>query len=162
MLRTDRQKPWVRFHALPNSKRYSDGDAERDEIRRRANILGNEVLGSDTACWLVQCRIEEFQKPFWRPLARRPDVGLRYPDPEGDYHWIASALPSRWHDGVFDDLFSEIADDQTGPTLWMSRANGSIFAPYDGGFDLFPSSKSEAERLKRRHVEWLSSHPEGI
>jgi hypothetical protein len=44
----------------------------------------------------------------------------------------------------------------------MSRKTGKIFAPYDGGFDLFPSPGEEVAQLKSRFSEWLSSHPEGL
>ncbi|WP_446689018.1 DUF3885 domain-containing protein [Rhizobium laguerreae] len=45
----------------------------------------------------------------------------------------------RWQEGSFDDLLTARADDETGPTLLMNSGNGAIFAPYDGGFDLFPA-----------------------
>lgn len=65
VLRERAQTPWVRFHALPDSKRYAENEAEQREILRRANVLGAEILGADTLCWLVQCRVEEHPKTYW-------------------------------------------------------------------------------------------------
>lgn len=155
-------KPWVRFHALPDSVRYVETDAERDEIRRRAITLGDEILGRDAGCWLVQCRIEEYSKPHWKPCKANLDPRLRYRDDEDDFHWVASASEVFWEAEAFNDLLIDIADDTTGPTLWFSRATGKVFAPYDGGFDLFPTSMAEVVELKRRHGSWLSSEPSGL
>ncbi len=162
VLRNSSQKLWLRFHALPGSKRYASEIVERLSIRARANALACEVLGNGADCWLVQCRIGEYTKPFWKPLAIEPIEGLRFPDPEDDHHWLAMVSAVRWKVGMFDDLLNEIADDETGPTLWMSRRNGALFAPYDGGFDLFPSTASEVVRLKTIYGDWLSDHPEGL
>lgn len=155
-------KPWVRFHALPDAVRYAETDAERGEIRRRAITLGDEILGRDADCWLVQCRIEEYAKPHWKPYEANLDPRLRYRDDEDDFHWVASASQVFWEAEAFSDLLIDIADDTTGPTLWCGRATGKVFAPYDGGFDLFPTSMAEVVELKRRHGSWLSSEPSGL
>ncbi|WP_457644891.1 DUF3885 domain-containing protein [Rhizobium ruizarguesonis] len=41
--------------------------------------------------------------------------------------------------GTLDSILLAIADDKTGPTMWMDRKTGKIFAPYDGGFDVVAS-----------------------
>lgn len=68
----------------------------------------------------------------------------------------------RWRPGAFDELLSEVADDETGSTLWMSQVNGAIFAPYDGGFDLFSRSRVEIEQMRVSHENWLSTYPGGL
>jgi hypothetical protein len=42
---------WIRFHSLPESKRYADNDAEMAIILDRADILAKEILGEN------QCHI---------------------------------------------------------------------------------------------------------
>ncbi|WP_320201486.1 DUF3885 domain-containing protein [Agrobacterium sp. rho-13.3] len=155
-------KPWVRFHALPNSDRYPSNRFERNEVRKRAIILGNEFLGEGVPCWLVQCRIEEYEKPYWKPLTAQLDPQLRYRDTEDDFHWVASALPVVWNAKKFNDLLVDISKDRTGPTLWFSRKTGKVFAPYDGGFDLFPTTEAEVVELKQLHSGWLSPEPSGL
>ncbi|WP_446689017.1 DUF3885 domain-containing protein [Rhizobium laguerreae] len=54
VLSSAEQTPRVRFHALPESKRYSENAAERQEILKRANTLGTEILASSPNCCLVQ------------------------------------------------------------------------------------------------------------
>jgi len=154
--------PWVRFHSLPNSDRYPSNRSERNEVRKRATVLGNELLGAGEECWLVQCRIEEYEKPYWKPLKAQLAPQLRYRDTEDDFHWVASTLPALWDAEEFADLLVDISEDQTGPTLWFSRNTGKVFAPYDGGFDLFPTTEAEVLDLKQRHSEWLSPELLGL
>jgi hypothetical protein len=76
--------------------------------------------------------------------------------------WRVHAGQTRWADGDFDELLTSIAEERAGPTLWMSEATGSIFAPYDGGVDLFLAKLEEATSLKSKYRDWLSSHPAGL
>jgi hypothetical protein len=153
---------WVRFHALPNSDRYPTNLIEHNEVRKLGKILGDEVLGEGAPCWLVQCRIEEYERPYWKPLTVQLDPQLRYHDTEDDFHWVASAQPVLWEAGDFEDLLADISDDRTGQTLWFSRDTGKVFAPYDGGFDLFATTEAEVFQLKQRHSGWLSPKPSGL
>lgn len=162
MLRTDPHKPWLRFHSLDASKRYAEQKSEQIEILRRGNLLASEVLGSNCDCWLVQCRIEEFSKPYWDSLGVEATKGLRYADPEEGFHWTAAVVAVTWVHGSFDGLLESIAQDRTGPTLWMSRESGALFAPYDGGIDLFPSANAEVARLTQIYGDWLSRDPSGL
>ena len=159
---THRRAPWVRFHALPNSKRYAENQSERQEVLRRANILGTEILGADTPCWLVKFVIEE-SEPMVQPPPVKPDASLRYNYGEDGFYWKASVSSVRWQERIFEDLLFEIADDN-GPPFWkwISRFDGAIIAPYDGGFDLFPTSHAKVDWFKRRYPEWLSNRTDGL
>lgn len=44
---------WVRFHALPDTKRYATSERECDVIRKRAQVLGDAVLGEGQPCLVV-------------------------------------------------------------------------------------------------------------
>jgi hypothetical protein len=162
MLRKVAGKPWVRFHALPDSVRYAKTDTERGEIRRRATILADETVGREADCWLVQCRIEGYSKSYQKPLEINTEPQLRYRDDDDDFHWVASVSRVFWQEEVFNDLLKDVADEATGPTLWCNRETGKVFAPYDGGFDIFPTSTAEVAELKERHKAWLSSEPSGL
>lgn len=164
---------WVRFHSLPNSKRYADSDDERRTILQRQNSLAAEVLGSDP-CWLVQTHwitpagvtdVADVYDPFaaTRQFDLKPAFEFADDDDDEDpVLWRVHAGQTRWTDGGFDELLTSIAEEQAGPTLWMSEMTGSIFAPYDGGVDLFLAKPKEVASLKRRHRDWLSSHPAGL
>ncbi len=171
---TDDVQCWVRFHSLPESKRYADTSAEREILLYRANTLASEILGEDGACWLVQTKWVTPEGSFdvadeFDPFRACREFGLsfafRFLADEGDgeeHPWDVHAGPTRWREGTFDDLLWAIANEQAGPTLWMSQATGAVFAPYDGGVDLFLPNAGTALELKQRHSDWLSDHPLGL
>ena len=164
---------WIRFHSLPLSKRYAETADERCILLERQNTLANEVLGAGASCWLVQVcwrtpegmtDLADEHDPFraTREHSLATTFCFRDEDEEDATPWDVNAALVTWRAGRFDDLLVQIADDRAAPTLWMSAATGSVFAPYDGGTDLFLADPSMVTRLSLRHSEWLSAHPEGL
>ncbi|MBB3981536.1 hypothetical protein GGR44_001183 [Sphingobium fontiphilum] len=155
MLRSRADSPWVRFHALPYSKRYADNQVEREIILARANKCGDRLLGPGQWCWVVEA---EFSGP-----TVPNDVVLSGPDTDDpDKTWNFYARRERWLAGKYNRLLLSIADDGPGTTIWMRCDNGAVFAPYDGGFDLFPVSWDIVSDLKAEWPDWLSDHPKGL
>jgi hypothetical protein len=164
---------WLRFHSLPDSKRYADSDHERRVILDRQNLLAEEVLGSER-CWLVQTHwvtpegvndVADVKDPFAATRKFNLEFAFEFADNDDNEHavrWRVHAGPVRWADGAFDDLLLDIADERSAPTIWMSESTGAVFAPYDGGIDLFLANSTQINVLKAKHHDWLSSHPEGL
>jgi hypothetical protein len=150
-----RALPWIRFHALPNSRRYAKDELECAVILDRANAIGDELLGDGVQCWMVETQIE-LDGPREFSFAWTEDE-----DPDAPV-WHFSAQSVIWQKNAFDTTLSAIANDQCDRVLWIAGHTGAIFAPYDGGFDLFPPSWSQVTLLKEKWPEWLSSHPEGL
>jgi hypothetical protein len=46
--------------------------------------------------------------------------------------------------------------------MWVSATTGAVFAPYDGGTDLFLPTADDVASLKREFSDWLSDHPGGL
>lgn len=154
-LRESQSAPWVRYHALPDSKRYAESDSEKAAILARANAIGDRLLGDGSPCWRVEARTDDM--PGMGALAGQFQVGGDPDEPV--WHFYVRSV--RWKAGAFDNDLSAIADD-TLRVLWMCRSNGVVFAPYDGGFDLFPPSLDEVEILKTERSDWLSSELSGL
>ena len=158
----------LRFHSLPASKRYADTDEERSVLLGRQNVLASEVLG-DRPCWLVQAHwvlragerdLTDQHDPFRATREWKLDFAFEFLEYDGEEWrpWRVYAAQVRWSPGEFDDLLLSIADEKAGPTLWMG-ADGAIFAPYDGGVDLFLRDAGAVQRLATQHSEWLPTHP---
>lgn len=171
-----RARHWVRFHSLPNSKRYADTEADWRELLQRQNELAVAVLGDGQGCQLVQSRwilpagvtdlaIQNGNDPF-RAITdyglEPAIVTLREPGTEFEQRWEACVGLVRWSNGRFNRLLREIADERAAPTLWFSDKTGSVFAPYDGGVDLFLPDETRARELADQHADWLSKHPLGL
>jgi hypothetical protein len=161
---------WVRFHSLPGSKRYADDAQEDAVVRARWNTLAGEVLGEGLPCWLVSARwpqpdLEDYktEDAFGARYGLEPAMTFASEDQEAEGSasepWTALAAPLTWRSGAYDELFDAIAAGSTWGWLWLSHRTGAVFAPYDGGVDLFPTAADEADRLRRQYAEWLPDHP---
>jgi hypothetical protein len=148
--------PWVRFHALPSSKRYADNQAERNIILSRAYALGDWLLGVDQCCWVVVGDTDDPSAPSEVALSASETA-----DPD-DPVWSFYAIRERWLAGTRDAKLLSIADDAPRRAIWMRCDNGAVFAPYDGGFDLFPTSWEAVSQLIAKWPDWLSDHPAGL
>lgn len=154
-LRESQSAPWLRYHALPGSKRYAENDGEQAAILARANAIGDRLLGDGSPCWWVEARTDDL--PGTGAFAGEYQLGG---DPDEPV-WRFYVRSVDWKAGAFDDYFTAIADEKL-MGLWMCRSSGAVFAPYDGGFDLFPSSFDEVGILKTERSDWLSSEPSGL
>jgi hypothetical protein len=167
---------WVRFHSLLESKRYPDTEAEWDVLLARQNELAASVLGENRECWLVQSHWESdpdvpdiaFQDgndPF-RATAefdlKSALVTLREPGTEFKRRWEAFVGLTSWSAGRFDGLLRDIANERASPTLWCSNETGAVFAPYDGGVDLFLPDEGRVRELAEKHAAWLPAHALGL
>ena len=155
ILRGDHALPWVRFHALPGSKRYAENKKERAIILCRGNALGDAVLGSSD-CWLVTLERPDVDGAW--SLGGKIEYDLQTPNEFIVPYYIRETT---WRSGAFDDLLNAIAEDDA-RYVWISRKDGSIFAPYDGGFDLFALSSLRIAELKVRWSDWLSDRDDGL
>lgn len=171
MMRAAGAPNWVRFHSLPGSKRYAETDEERQTLLARQNQLAGEVLGEGGAAWLVQTcwpmPWPEGEDALFQAIREHGlTFAFEFQDaddaPDERRPWRAHAALVRWKSHAVDDLLWSIAEDRAGRTLWMSEQTGAVFAPYDGGVDLFLPSADAVSAMKSDHRSWLSTRPDGL
>lgn len=164
-LRAARVHGWFRVHALPDSKRYAGRDEEAAEVLRRVSAVGDAVLGPTARCELILVEAEgEMNAAAYRAV--REAFGLtpvwRFDDPEGGgFAWTVHRGDVRWSGEAFAPLLQRIAVDEIADVLWLAES-GSVFAPYDGGVDVFMRPPALAEPLRARFTDWLSPRPDGL
>lgn len=159
LLREQMPERWLRVHSLPRSKRYAHNQDEAREVLRRYNCVASEVLDEAAPCAL-----------FFPGYARRVVPAVFDPlDRQFFYRFRTEILrlamftaQTRWQSHKFEALLCRVADDEVRFVLWMNLGSGEIFAPYDGGADLFLSSTERRDALRARYAPWLSAHPEGL
>ncbi|MGV9648903.1 DUF3885 domain-containing protein [Streptomyces sp. NPDC003554] len=163
-LRDPYRDVWVRFHSLPESKRYAVDESEYAVVLERYNTVLDELFAG-TEVYVVT--------PFW---ATEPEVPLLEPDagywqsllveddPEPEFrtycHLFAAQLP--WQHGCIDKLLRDTAHDKVAGVLVTDSLMQRIYHPYDGGADVFLTTPEERDRMRDRHTDWLSSHPSGL
>lgn len=161
---------WIRFHSLPESKRYADNETEYEIILQRANTLASRVLGRDSECWMVASYPRSDQEIVIYDHEIRTRFRLResffWTDPleapEDQMDWLANASECVWREGVFDAAIKRVADDMEPAILWVSRSSKADFAPYDGGSDIIPPSLDDVDVLSSTFPDWLSPNDQGL
>ena len=138
---------WFRVHSLPQSKRYAESEGETSEILRRHNRVASEILGENASCVV-----------FFPSYADHVDPSLF-----ADFEWqffeqfrtedlqiTLFAAETKWQNHQFDAILRRVANDEIRYISWMNVQTGEIFAPYDGGADLFLSSTERRDFLKTK------------
>ncbi len=161
---------WVRFHALPDSKRYADNETEYEIILRRANTLASRVLGRDPGCWMVASSPKSDQEIVRYDHEIRARFGLResfyWTDPseapEDQINWLAYASECVWREGAFDTAIMRVAEEKEPAVLWVSKSSKAVFAPYAGGFDIILPTLDDMEVLSDDFPDWPSPRDDGV
>lgn len=161
---------WVRFHSLPESKRYADTEAEYEELLRRHHAVlstlaapGTELIAV-TASWsptrCARSRVRELQ-------ASAPNAELWQTvvvEPENEDAWFANLFVSRMKNSPasLDRLLRLVADNGTADVLLTTNELNWLYHPYDGGADVIASSVEQRDSIRQEFSDWLSSHPLGL
>jgi hypothetical protein len=169
---------WFRFHNLPESKRYAENDAERDELLNRQNAVLLDVIGEGEGCVLVAGDYSE--SPGILINGSRCPVLAEYitqtlpslskqeydPEPLGEgeipiYLRLACGAHTL-QKGSIDQILLCAADDQIRNFFVISFERSRIFAPYDGGVDVVLRDAAERDAFKSKYANWLSERPDGL
>jgi hypothetical protein len=162
---------WVRFHSLPESKRYAETLEERAIILERHNTVLNDLNRSDSSLYLVTSQWGDTATPeqdrdelntldpgavFWKSL---PLHELTNDDDQVFLHLSVSLW--QWRKGVFDAILTLVADNRLANLMIIYVADKWVYHPYDGGADVILMSTEERDKLKEKYFRWLSNHPSG-
>lgn len=170
LLRTGHPDCWVRFHSLPDSKRYADTEPEYAILLGRLHTILDE-LSAPAELLVITCEWSDDPSP----LRRQPDLEAAAP---GD-HW-RTVLEDETEEAEFrtythlyvgtlanqpaalDPLLRMVSDFQTAGVVLAPADFRWLVHPYDGGVDVIAASLGERDALRARHTDWLSRHPGGM
>lgn len=161
---------WVRFHALPESKRYPENEQEYLEVFRRQNAVLQELVGKSNVL-VVLPEYSESKEPT-KPESEltaifpttEPWCSLKQHEEDDDYeiYWHLHVCEINFTGSELNSLFRLVANDEAGNIMIINLSKGVVFHPYDGGADIVLASKKQIDQLKEKYNEWLSPHPEGF
>ena len=162
----------MRIHSLPGSKRYPDSAAELSILLARQNTLATSILGEETPC-VVVANPEYDPRLLARARGQRQLAGLALSpfmtvaatNPiEGGAPWSIPLSASRitWRTRGLDDVLTDVANHLIGPFLIAAESTGRVYAPYDGGADVFVGSSAERDEVRGKFASWMSSDPSGL
>jgi hypothetical protein len=172
LLRETFPERWFRVHSLPESKRYPDSAAELSILLARHNTVVTDVLGDGSPCMIVadpeyvprDAARARGQRQF-ASLGLQPLMTIVESEPKDiDRAWALSLGAGRiqWRPRALDDLLTDVANHLLAPLLIVSEASGRVYAPYDGGADLFLESTAERDEYRKKYASWLSPDPSGL
>ena len=169
-LRTAFPHRWVRFHSLPDGKRYAETPEEAAEVLRRHNVVAGALLGDGEPIVIVCTGYSDREEPVlpeghravpgWLQLAHTVVIPSYDDDLPGYWHfWTAS---TRWRPGRFDELLMGVARDEIRNILLVQPDRRAVYHPYDGGADVIGADIFVCDSLRRDFRNWLSAHPSGL
>ena len=162
LLRAAQRDRWVRFHALPESKRYPDSEEEYGIVLARHHAL-LDALGLSGRCFALAMRFTNDLMPpenpglpeaiLWRTVAV---------DEEEDLDAFIYGAEMSFPSAKIDDLLRAVADEKEVGVILLPSDGAWLYCPYDGGADVIAPSPAVRDELARQFSEWLSAHPTGV
>ena len=155
---------WLRIHSLSGSKRYADTEEERAEILLRHNSAADFLLGNGNRCVLFITIFGKSKK--WDSSNEIQVDGLNFMHMmshhgnHGDLEFFSTEIV--WQTGAFDKLILSVADDKTWPICFANISSRNVYAPYDGGADLFFSSGADVASARGHFAQWISERQDGL
>jgi len=171
-LKTTFSKRWVRFHSLPGSKRYPEGEDEYATVMDRHNRILGDLLGTGQAVVLLttgysdtptpappppELRLLDPQARHWRGVPLHEQDGFTEPS-----YWHVFASEWAWEPGLFDPVVRLVADDVVCNVMVVPPDCRWLLHPYDGGMDVIAESPEARGRLRAAHRDWLSPRADGL
>jgi hypothetical protein len=144
-----------RIHTYPDARRWPRSADDYRELLALHNPLAADVLGPSPHALILLDECERWQTGETARLigisaAEMPILGPRPdylcdPDHDDSQFEVPMCLYGReisWQSGSFDQFIRAVADDAA-MGLVFALATGHVYAPYDGGADLFfPTSEA--------------------
>ncbi len=134
LLRQKFTDKWVRFHSLPESKRYPESEAEYLEILSRHNVILKELFGNNINLCILLTEYSEKNKAKFLP----EKIKKLFPSTENwcsttyeDIYWHLHVANVYYTGSELDQLFRLVADDdQEAFNIMVIDLNGnSLFHP---------------------------------
>ncbi|MDH6708594.1 hypothetical protein P3T27_005334 [Kitasatospora sp. MAA19] len=154
---------WVRFHSLPESKRYPDDEGEYAVVLERHNTVLDELFDGSDVYVITPTWTSGPDVPDERPAGTHWQTRLQTDDPDPEFRTYCHVFVDRrtWRPGSLDELLRRVADEEVAGVIVADTVMRRLYHPYDGGADVYLTSPEERDRLRERHADWLSRHPQG-
>jgi hypothetical protein len=161
---------WVRFHSLPDSKRYAESSDEYAELQRRHLAVASVLFSAGEPLYVFRAHSAEARlrrkvrhqlagRQFRDAVAVLPFESRKQDDDEERMY--VRAFISRWKPDFFEAAIRLVADWKEVGVSFVSPATRNIFSPYDGGMDVFTFTIAP-EELRARFTDWRSARPDGL
>lgn len=156
---------WVRFHTLPESKRYPDSEREYETIlgRHRALLRALGAQRCFVTAELFRLDGESSVPPAEQALLPGATYWRTVPPTAGEEMAIAVyATEIDVPSAELDVALRPVIDDERLGGLIVPPDDDWLYLPYDGGADVIAASPRACGELRSAFSSWLSTHPRGL
>ena len=157
----------MRFHGLPEGKRYAETREEAAEILRRHNAVASALLGEGEPIAVVCTGYSDSEKPVppenhpalaWLQFAHVDSMDAD----DSAMYWHFWTAPARWKSGRFDEILTGVAGEEIANVLLVQPDRRAVYHPYDGGADVIGADIFVRDSLRRDFRQWLSLRADGL
>lgn len=153
-LREQKSEIWFRIHSLPESKRYPGNEEEKNLVLSRHNELAEDVLGKEGEVFLYWHWVESFNGIAGTKTMKYEDEDIETT--------LYSAEVGKWVPEKFNEIILAVANDELSQIIFLNKDTGSVYAPYDGGADIYIFDQAIKERLKLKYAKWAPARADGL
>ena len=173
LLREAYPERWLRIYSLPDGRRYPTSGFDYAELLRRHNAVAADVVGVGDPCAILLVHTCEGRgaravgRAAQLTNSRLPRLATLPVALSDERNGVFAApmcvfgLSTTWNNHAFDRFIAETADDRS-HGLVVSLESGRVYAPYDGGADLFYLNEFERDRAHARFSDWASPRKDGL
>ncbi len=171
-LRTLLPERWIRFHSLPNAKRYAETEDEWGLLLGRHNSIFSQLTEIDTQLELVTTNWSELHladfpaeeiRELGLPFEHWQTIAMHEIDAETDpNYWHLYASTIKWVPGSIDSVIRLVADGCISNVMVLDPGGNWLIHPYDGGLDVILGSSEERDALSSEFASWRSHRSDGL
>ena len=153
---------------MPESKRYPETVEEFETVRSRGIAVANRLLSSSSLDLFVSVYGEDTMKtaiPDSKVLEsfHFDQVGsVNVSEDEDPYFLVTFKTEISNSSDYFGEIIESVAKEELTNAVIFDSTSGNVFAPYDGGIDIFVADQTEKNAIRAEFDEWLSKGPDGL
>lgn len=151
------------------AKRYAQSVDEITELVSRHKAVASEVLGKkDMTLFLgvywESSSLTEIPYEWAKELSFNKVITYDVSEEDEDPYFLnIYASKFDWSsESLFSRLVLDVANEDVQILTFFDPQSGNVYAPYDGGADLFITSNSEVDNLKKKLKDWTSKRQDGL
>lgn len=164
---------WVRFHSLPQSKRYAETEEEWATLLHRHNSVLGQLCSNGRTLQVLTSNWSATSEPDGPPeelraLSLAAEVWRSLPMHESEEDetdpWFLHVFhsPVVWQPGALDDIIRLVADDVLRNVMILDPTDTWLLHPYDGGMDVIARSQEQRARISRDLASWRSRRSDSM
>jgi hypothetical protein len=173
LLREAYPERWLRIYSLPDGRRYPASGFDYAELLQRHNSVAADVIGLGDPCAILllhPCKgrgtraVGRAARLTTSGLPRLASLPVELSEEQTGVFGVPMCIfgpHTTWNDHAFDRFLTEVAEDRT-HGLVVSLDSGRVYAPYDGGADLFYLTELERDHARERFRAWISPRDDGL